>query len=68
LGFFYNKFQFLLLQDLIERNWLVLTEVEHCILDEADQMLDMGFQDEVDTIMKAVGLSKEKLQVIFVYL
>ena len=37
--------------------------MEHCILDEADQMLDMGFQDEVDTIMKAVGSGKETLQV-----
>ncbi len=33
---------------------LRLSVVEHVILDEADQMLDMGFRDELDAIVEAL--------------
>ncbi|MDR0784989.1 MAG: DEAD/DEAH box helicase [Treponema sp.] len=40
--------------DLMERKVLDLSSVEFFILDEADEMLDMGFFDDVETILKAV--------------
>ena len=42
------------LKDLVEKGWLVLSSVRHLVLDEADQMLDMGFQDEIKAIMQAL--------------
>jgi ATP-dependent RNA helicase DeaD len=40
--------------DLMERKALDLSSVEFFILDEADEMLDMGFFDDVESILKAV--------------
>ncbi|MDR0645334.1 MAG: DEAD/DEAH box helicase [Treponema sp.] len=40
--------------DLMERKVLDLSSVEFFILDEADEMLDMGFFDDVEAILKAV--------------
>lgn len=40
------------LQDLINRERLDLTQLSHVILDEVDRMLDMGFADDVDNILK----------------
>ncbi|KAH3860788.1 hypothetical protein DPMN_023712, partial [Dreissena polymorpha] len=40
------------MRDLIQKGPLSLQQVEHVILDEVDQMLDMGFQDQVDDIIK----------------
>eukprot|EP00877_Chromochloris_zofingiensis_P009452 jgi/Chrzof1/4760/Cz14g25080.t1 len=37
--------------DLIERRKLNLSAVRFAILDEADQMLDMGFQDDMEEIL-----------------
>ncbi|MDR1957234.1 MAG: DEAD/DEAH box helicase [Treponema sp.] len=42
------------LMDLMERKVLDLSAVDWCILDEADEMLDMGFFEDVETILKAV--------------
>ncbi|MDR2632944.1 MAG: DEAD/DEAH box helicase [Treponema sp.] len=42
------------IMDLMERKVLDLTAVDFCILDEADEMLDMGFFEDVETILKAV--------------
>ncbi|CAN5694063.1 hypothetical protein BH24ACT26_BH24ACT26_12710 [soil metagenome] len=39
------------LQDLIERNLVSLNGIQVLILDEADRMLDMGFQPQVDRIV-----------------
>lgn len=33
---------------------LVLKDIGHVVLDEADQMLDMGFKDELDSIVEAL--------------
>ncbi len=38
--------------DLIKRKALNLTEVETVVLDEADEMLNMGFKDDMDTILE----------------
>ena len=40
--------------DLLRREAVVLSSVRTCILDEADEMLDMGFRDELSFILDAV--------------
>lgn len=37
--------------DLAKRKAVVLNQIEYVILDEADEMLNMGFKDELDTIL-----------------
>lgn len=38
--------------DLIERKAIQLEEIEYVVLDEADEMLNMGFQDDIEFILK----------------
>ncbi len=38
--------------DLIERNAIDLNEIKYVVLDEADEMLNMGFQDDIEFILK----------------
>ncbi|HXX78831.1 MAG TPA: DEAD/DEAH box helicase [Ktedonobacteraceae bacterium] len=38
-------------KDLLDRGDLVLSELRMCILDEADQMLDIGFAPEIEEIL-----------------
>ncbi len=38
--------------DLIERKAIHLENIEYVILDEADEMLNMGFQDDIEFILK----------------
>ncbi|MDR2793611.1 MAG: DEAD/DEAH box helicase [Treponema sp.] len=40
--------------DLMARKALDLSAVDYFILDEADEMLDMGFFEDIETILKAV--------------
>ncbi|MBK9152133.1 MAG: DEAD/DEAH box helicase [Saprospiraceae bacterium] len=40
------------LQDLIDRKAVKLDKLEFLILDEADEMLNMGFQEDVDKILQ----------------
>lgn len=40
--------------DLLERNCIRLDAVKMVVLDEADQMLDIGFRPAVETILKAI--------------
>jgi superfamily II DNA/RNA helicase len=51
------------LQDLIERRMISLSRVRILVLDEADRMLDMGFQPQVDRIVKHI--SKERQTMFF---
>ena len=39
------------LLDLIKRKAIVLDNVKHVILDEADEMLNMGFKEDIDSIL-----------------
>jgi ATP-dependent RNA helicase DDX21 len=41
-------------KDLIERGDLSLKRVRFVVLDEVDRMLDMGFRDDVDLILKEI--------------
>lgn len=40
------------LQDLIERKAVKLDQLDYLVLDEADEMLNMGFQEDIDNILK----------------
>ncbi len=40
--------------DLIRREAITLAEVKMCVLDEADEMLDLGFREELAFILDAV--------------
>lgn len=40
--------------DLLRREALTLQTVQTCVLDEADEMLDMGFREELDFILEQV--------------
>jgi superfamily II DNA/RNA helicase len=50
------------LTDLVNRRLLKLDDIRILVLDEADRMLDMGFQPQVDRI---VDLLQEKRQTMF---
>ena len=49
--------------DHIKRNTLKLENINLVILDEADEMLDMGFRDDIETILDSTP--KEKQVVLF---
>ncbi|MBW6492072.1 MAG: DEAD/DEAH box helicase [Lentimicrobium sp.] len=49
------------LNDMIRRKKVDLSKVEWLVLDEADEMLDMGFQEEVDTILEQTPDEKHTL-------
>ncbi|MEX0798968.1 MAG: DEAD/DEAH box helicase, partial [Bacteriovoracaceae bacterium] len=46
--------------DFIKRGALKLETCKYVVLDEADEMLDMGFFDDVNTILAAAGESANK--------
>lgn len=47
--------------DLIKRKVLRLESIRWVVLDEADEMLNMGFKEELDGILKATPKSKQSL-------
>ena len=49
------------LLDIINKKQLDLSFVEHFILDEADKMLDLGFADELDEILKLLPKQRQNL-------
>lgn len=51
------------LRDMIRRNRVDFTNVKTMILDEADEMLNMGFQEEVDDILEY--MPKERNTMLF---
>lgn len=48
------------LVDCIERRVLVLSQCCYIIMDEADRMIDMGFEEPVNKILDALPVSNEK--------
>ena len=38
--------------DLIERKAINLEKIQYVVLDEADEMLNMGFQDDIEFILQ----------------
>jgi len=51
--------------DLIEKNVLQLSQLKFAVLDEADQMLDMGFKDELEKIFAGMGKGVERQLLLF---
>lgn len=49
------------IKDHLQNGKLELTKLKHVVLDEVDQMLDMGFADQVEEIL-SVAYKKGKLQ------
>lgn len=49
------------LVDLINRNKIDISNVETVVLDEADEMLNMGFRDELDTIIEQTPKKRNTL-------
>ncbi|MFZ9847326.1 MAG: DEAD/DEAH box helicase, partial [Flavobacteriales bacterium] len=47
--------------ELIESNAVKLSAVDTLVLDEADKMLDLGFQDEVNKILKLLPTRRQNL-------
>ncbi|MDB5228094.1 MAG: box helicase domain protein [Bacteroidota bacterium] len=47
--------------DLIERKKLILNEVKYVVLDEADEMLNMGFIEDIELILKSCNPERRML-------
>jgi len=47
--------------DLIRRNVLKLQSIQWLVLDEADEMLDMGFKDDLDAILSQTPETRQTL-------
>jgi ATP-dependent RNA helicase DeaD len=39
------------MQDMINRKMVDITNINYCVLDEADEMLNMGFYEDINTIL-----------------
>ena len=48
-------------KDLLKRKKLFIDRVERVILDEADEMLSMGFKDDLDFILSKISTDNQKL-------
>ncbi|KAG0041426.1 hypothetical protein BGZ83_001825 [Gryganskiella cystojenkinii] len=48
------------LVDAIERGWVTLSQVKNLVLDEADRMLDMGFEPMVRRILLGADLPRDE--------
>jgi ATP-dependent RNA helicase DDX21 len=46
--------------DLFDRSKLNITQIRYFVLDEADEMLNVGFKDSVDKLFEAVNESADK--------
>ncbi|MFZ0449796.1 MAG: DEAD/DEAH box helicase [Desulfatiglandaceae bacterium] len=46
------------LLDLMRRSVINLSKVDYCVLDEADEMLTMGFQEDIDAILDQTPAEK----------
>jgi ATP-dependent RNA helicase RhlE len=49
------------LLDLLQKNALKLGQIEICVLDEADRMLDMGFAEDVSKILALLPTQRQSL-------
>ena len=47
--------------DLIRRGWLQLSDTRYVVLDEADEMLSLGFMEDVEWILKKTPSGRQTL-------
>mmetsp|Transcript_76963 Transcript_76963/g.166505 ORF Transcript_76963/g.166505 Transcript_76963/m.166505 type:complete len:159 (+) Transcript_76963:693-1169(+) len=52
------------LLDLLKRGHLVLSDVQYLVLDEADRMMEMGFEIQLKEIFDNFGLNLDKIQFV----
>ena len=43
------------LNDALDRRYIVLNQCNYVVLDEADRMIDMGFEPQVDTMLPSLA-------------
>ncbi|KAL3314336.1 DEAD (Asp-Glu-Ala-Asp) box polypeptide 23 [Cichlidogyrus casuarinus] len=48
------------LKDVLENRYIVLNQCSYVVLDEADKMMDMGFEPEVNEILTYLPVSNQK--------
>lgn len=48
------------LNDVLENRYMVLNQCTYIVLDEADKMIDMGFEPEVNNILSYLPVTNEK--------
>lgn len=53
--------------DHLQRGNLNLGEVQHAVLDEADEMLNMGFADDIESIFSYVNVSNQPRNTCFIH-
>lgn len=46
------------MQDMIRRNFVNISNIDYCVLDEADEMLNMGFYEDITAILEHTPSSK----------
>ena len=49
------------LLDFLEQGWVSMRRARFLVLDEADRMLDMGFINDVDAIVRRIPMSRQTL-------
>ena len=47
------------MQDMMRRGMVDISEIDYCVLDEADEMLNMGFYEDITTILADTPESKQ---------
>jgi len=47
------------MKDMINRNLIKINQLEYCILDEADEMLNMGFYEDITSILSHTPSEKD---------
>ena len=50
--------------DVLENRYLVLSQCTYTVLDEADRMIDMGFEPEVQKILEYLPVSNMKVHMV----
>jgi len=49
------------LMDHIERKTILLNNIKAMVLDEADEMLDMGFREDIESILKSLPVERQTI-------
>jgi ATP-dependent RNA helicase DDX3X len=50
--------------DMVERSRISLESIKYLVMDEADRMLDMGFEPQIRKIVDRMGMSKKSRQTL----